>query len=52
MMPCQGIRVVGKIEKLEIFELEIYFQVLVFSGRSRSFHLPFPTTCNPVVSIG
>ena len=31
-----GIRVVRKMEKMETFELEIYFKVLVFSRRSRS----------------
>ena len=43
----KGMRVVGKIEKLENFKLEIYFQILVFNARwkqRRSFQLPFPTT--------
>ena len=31
-----GIRVVGKIEKLESFKLKIYCQILVFNARSRS----------------
>ena len=38
----KGMRVVGKIEKLENFKLEIYFQILVFLMQDREVRKFFP----------